>query len=128
MSDLPVVVFPVKNLDLTKSEQKVVEKLVEAAKSIASIYQKQENQKFPGANFYPHDAAVEEILAAAKSEPEILSPYTIVERNRSGKLVSIPYHIKFKKDLGKTSALLRVAAKITENKEFSRRYTSKPMP
>ena len=49
MSGLPVVVFPVKNLTLTKSEKKVVDKLVEAAKSIAQIYQKQENQKYLGA-------------------------------------------------------------------------------
>jgi len=35
--------------------------------------------------------------------------------------VSVPYHIKFKKDLEKTSSLLREAAKITENKEFARR-------
>ncbi|HLA04068.1 MAG TPA: hypothetical protein VJ065_02445 [Patescibacteria group bacterium] len=121
MSDLPIVVFPIKNVGLSKSESKIVEKLVEAAKSIAPIYQKQENQKFPGANFYPHDATAEEILVAAKSNPEILSPYTIVERNKTGKLVSVPYHIKFKKDLEKTSSLLREAAKITENKEFARR-------
>ena len=121
MSDSPIVVFPVKNTGLSKSENKTVEKLVEAAKSIAPIYQKQENQKFPGANFYPHDATADEILIAAKSNPEILSPYTIVERNKTGKLVSVPYHIKFKKDLEKTSSLLREAAKITENKEFARR-------
>lgn len=121
MNDSPIVVFPVKDIVLTKSEKKVVEKLVEAAKSIAPIYQKQENQKFPGANFYPHDATAEEILIAAKSNPEILSPYTIVERNKSGKFIATPYHIKFKKDLEKTSSLLREAAKITENKEFARR-------
>lgn len=121
MSKVPVVIFPVKNLDLTASEKKVVAKLVEAAKSIAPIYQKQENPTYPGANFYPHDASKEEVLKAAEKDPQLLSPYTMVERDKSGKLVAIPYHIKFKKELEVTAELLREAAKLTENKDLAHR-------
>lgn len=121
MTDLPIVVFPVKNLDLTKSEKKVVEKLVEAAKSIAFIYQKQENPKSLGANFYPQEAAKEKILEAAKQNSAILDPYTMVETNGKGKLVAIPYHLKFKKELEKTSSLLQEAAQHTQNKDFANR-------
>lgn len=121
MSKVPVVIFPVKNLDLTASEKKVVAKLIESAKSIAPIYQKQENPTYPGANFYPHDASKEEVLKAAEKNPQLLSPYTMVERDKSGKLVAIPYHIKFKKELEKTAKLLREAAKLTENKDLAHR-------
>jgi hypothetical protein len=36
---------------LTKSEKKVLEKLIQAAKLIAPIYGSQINLKYPGANF-----------------------------------------------------------------------------
>lgn len=119
--NLPIVEFPVKNLNLTISENTVLKKLLEAAKSIAPIYQKQENPKNLGANFYPHDATKEEISNAARKNPGILSPYTMVERNGKGKLVAIPYHIKFRKDLEKVARLLREAAKLTQKKDFASR-------
>ena len=119
--NVPIVTFPVKILNLTSSEKKVLKKLVDAAKAIAHIYQKQENPHFPGANFYPHDATKDEILEAAQNNPSILSPYTIVERNGKRRLIAIPYHLIFKKELEKTSSYLREAAEITQNKDFAHR-------
>ena len=121
MTDRPIVRFRVKNLDLNTEEKKVLKLLIAAAESIAPIYEKQENPKLAGANFYSHDATKEEILDTARNDPSILSPYTMVERDKSGKLITVPYHIKFKKELEKTSDLLRKAAKITSNKDFARR-------
>src|SRR3989344_719316 len=120
----PIVVFPVENLNLTASEKEVLKKLIEAAKAIAPIYQKQENSKYLGANFYPSNATREEILEVSRHNSEILSPYTIVERNGKNKLVAVPYHIKFKKDLEKVARLLRDAAKLTKKRRatFSKSF------
>lgn len=121
MTNRPIVHFQVKNLDLAAQEKKVLRLLIAAAESIAPIYEKQENPKFPGANFYPHDLTKEEILEAAKANPQILSPYTMVERGKKGELIAIPYHIKFKGELKKTAEFLRKAAKLTRNKDFAHR-------
>lgn len=121
MIKTPIVKFNVKDLNLTASEKKVVQILVKAAESIAPIYEKQENHQFEGANFYPHDATKEEIQEAAKKDPQILSPYTMVERGKDGKLFAIPYHVKFKSQLEKTAKLLEVASKLTKNQDLARR-------
>lgn len=121
MKKRAVVHFQAKDLGLSVKEKKVVDKLVAAAESIAPIYEQQENPRFEGANLYPHDATKEEILEAAKKDPTILSPYTVVERGKNGKIVATPYHIKFKKQLEKTAKYLREAAKLTDNKDFARK-------
>jgi len=121
MSKLAIVTFPAKDIRLSTSEKKVVSKLIEAARAITSIYQKQENPKFLGANFYPHNATKEEILDAVKNDPAVLSPYTIVEKTKNGKLQAVPYHIKYKRYLEKAAHFVREAAKLSENKEFASR-------
>lgn len=121
MTDRPIVRFQVENLDLNAQEKKALKLLIAAAESIAPIYEKQENPKLLGANFYPADSTKDEILEAARNHPDILSPYTMVERDKNGRLIAVPYHIKFKKELGKTSDLLRKAAKLTSNKDFAHR-------
>src|SRR5436853_502849 len=121
MTGVPIVTFPPKIEGLTTSEKKVLKNLILAAKVVASIYQKQENHNNSGANFYPRDATKSEIIEAAKKDPSILSPYTMVERAKNGKLVSIPYHIQFKSELMKAVSLIREAAKLSENKEFAMR-------
>lgn len=88
---------------LTKEELLVLEKLIEAAKLIARVYEIQVKQ-----GFYPKGATRKEIEKAAQKDPEIFSPYTVVERDQEGKLQAIPYHIKYH-DL-----LLPVAQKLTE--------------
>lgn len=116
-----VVRFPLKTALLTSTERKVLHKLILAAEAISPIYQKQENTAFPGANFYPHDATREEIQNAAKKDPLILSPYTMVERDNNGHLIAIPYHLKFNKELEIVALHLRQAAKLTQNKQFASR-------
>lgn len=102
---------------LTSTEKKVVDKLVEAIRLLASLYQKQVE---PEPSFYPQDTTKEEIAEAARLNPDILSPYTIVEK-RNGKLIPVPYHIKFREELKPIAKLLKQAAEITDNKPFARR-------
>lgn len=120
MNQFPILHFPLGKLILTSSEKKVVQKLIEAAEVIAELYQLQENPRMPGSNFYPHDANKEEILRESQSNPDILSPYTVVER-KNNKLIAIPYHVKYKDQLERIAKHIREAAKLTDNKEFSSR-------
>lgn len=111
--------FEIDTKELSQKEKVLFNKLISAAKLIAPLYSKQKNNKYPGANFYPHDATREEIEKAAKKNPVILNPYTFVERNKFGKLIAIPFHLKFKKELKPIAKLLREAAELSENKNFS---------
>jgi hypothetical protein len=111
--------FKIKKKEFSPKEKVLFNKLTLAAKLIAPLYLKQKNEKYLGANFYPKDAKKEEIEEAAKKDPAILSPYTFVEREKSGKLIAVPFHVKFKKQLEKVSRVLNEAAKISEDKNFS---------
>lgn len=115
----PIIEFNPKLPKLSKSESQVLKLLVEAGRLIAPVYKLQENPKFPGANFYPHDATKKEIEKTAKSDPEILSSYTVVERV-NGKLIAIPYHIKYAELLKPVVNKLDAAANITDNKELQK--------
>lgn len=111
--------FKVNLENLSLQERTILKKLIRAAELIAGLYLKQKNKKYPGANFYPPDANLEEIKKAARNNPSILNPYTFVKRTKSGKLKTIPYHIKFKKELKPISKLLKEAADLSEDKNFS---------
>ena len=119
----PLILFKPKLPKLSANEQKVLRFLVEAGKLIVPVYLQQENHKLPGANFYPHNATKKEIEDMAEENSEILSPYTIVERV-NGKLVAIPYHVKYAKLLKPVADKLIQAAVITNNKEFAKRLES----
>ncbi len=105
---------------LSKNEKEVLSLLMEAGKLVAPIYERQENRKHSGANFYPHDISTEELVRAAKKNPQILSPYTVVEK-RGKVLVAVPYHQKYADLLIPIAEKLRQAARVTDNKEFSKR-------
>ncbi len=113
--------YKVNTKHLLKNEKLVLEKLIKAAGLIADIYELQINDKFPGANFYPSDITAEELTQADGENPLILNPYTIVERNKDGRLEAIPYHIKYAKQLEPVVKLLREAADSAINKEFAKR-------
>lgn len=111
--------FKIKTENFSSREKFLLKKLTLAVKLIAPLYAKQKNEKYPGANFYPFDANKEEIEKAAEKNPLILDPYTFVERDKSGKLITIPFHIKFQKELKEIANVLREAAKISEDKVFA---------
>lgn len=113
--------FPILKDDLTEKEKKILKKLEDAAELIGPIYAQQINDRFLGGNFYPHGATKEEILKAAEENPDILSPYTMVERDKNKKLITIPYHVKFKTQLEKIARILREAAELSDNRDLTHR-------
>lgn len=107
--------FPIEAARLSREEKRVLQLLTSVAALIVPLYASQRNPKHLGANFYPGDTSREEIEKAAKGSPEIMSPYTFVERDGSGELVAVPYRVKFKKELREISKLLQKAARITKD-------------
>jgi len=110
--------FDVSTTPLNKDELKVLEKLIEAAKLISNVYHLQLDNQEKGA-FYPKDVTRAEIEKAALVDKEIFSPYTVVERNKEGKLVATPYHIKYREQLILVSEKLAEAAQLSHNKKFA---------
>ncbi|MBN1186009.1 MAG: Zn-dependent hydrolase [Bacteroidales bacterium] len=66
-----------------------------------------------GANFYPPDMSKEEFEAFQDSTKT--SFYTIIRRDKDGKLISIPYHVFFKDKTTKVARLLEKAAKYADD-------------
>lgn len=119
MSSKTIREFKIDTKELSQKEKIIFRKLISAAKLIAPLYLKQKNNKYPGANFYPHNVAREEIEKANEINPAILDPYTFVERDKTGKLIATPFHIRFQKELKPVAKLLNEAAKLSENKNFA---------
>ena len=112
--------FQVNTDALSDKEKMVLEKLIQASELIAPLFERQIASGHSGANFYPGDAVKQEIKEAAKKNPGILHPYTFVERDKKGGLMAVPFCVKFKKELKEITKLLGEAAKISEDKEFSK--------
>lgn len=115
----PLIEFKIKLPGLSKNEGTVLELLIEASKLIGSIYLEQENQMVREGNFYPRGVSRLDIEKAAKRDPSILSAFTVVERV-NGKLVAIPYHVKYADFLKPIADKLNAASEITDNREFGR--------
>jgi hypothetical protein len=71
----------------------------------------------PGAAFYPVGMTKEEFEAAAL--PDKTSNYTLLRRDATGKLVTVPYHVEYKAELERTAALLREAAELSGDQSFA---------
>ncbi len=68
-----------------------------------------------GASFYPADITKEELEAAAAENPDLLSLYTMVERDEEGNLVAIPYHEVFAEQHQLAAEKLREAAELADD-------------
>ncbi|MEM8934128.1 MAG: Zn-dependent hydrolase, partial [Acidobacteriota bacterium] len=73
-----------------------------------------------GANFYPTDATEDEIQEAAKTNPELLSEYTLVRRGEDGGLVAVPYNEAYGAAFGLAAIKLREAAALAEDPGLER--------
>ncbi|MDX1500388.1 MAG: Zn-dependent hydrolase [Woeseiaceae bacterium] len=73
--------------------------------------------KPPGANFYPEDMTVEEFEAAYLPGKQGL--YSLVRRDEAGKLVLVPYHVAYARELAAAAELLREAADLAESAQFA---------
>lgn len=74
-------------------------------------------EKFPGANFYPHDMTPAEWEAF--DDPNKTSLYTLITRNAEGKLQAIWYHEAYAERIEKAAALLEKAASLSDNASFA---------
>jgi hypothetical protein len=66
-----------------------------------------------GANFYPADMTKEELEKSNLSNKH--DQYSLIRRDSTGKLISIPYHVAYKEPLQRASALLQQASKLAED-------------
>ena len=71
-----------------------------------------------GANFYPPDMTKKEFEKA--NLPDKSNQYTILRRNKEGKLYTIPYHIAFKKYLEPAAEELKKASKYAQDPMFKK--------
>lgn len=74
-----------------------------------------------GANYYPADMTKEEFEAA--DLPDKKSLYTLIRRDESGKLYTVPYHKAFEQEVKEASALLTKAADLAEDAGLKRYLT-----
>lgn len=77
-----------------------------------------------GGGFYPTDVTKEEFEAAAKENPALLDPYTMVIR-KNGKLQAVPFHEYFKAQTDRIVTALRNAAGYAENRSLRTYLLSK---
>lgn len=109
----PLILFYPKNLPLlSKNELEVLDLLIDAGKLITPIYLEQEKQA-------EYQINKGELKKAAKKDPAILSPYTVVEKI-NGKIVATPYHIKYAELLKPVAEKLWKAGGLTKNGEFGK--------
>jgi hypothetical protein len=73
-------------------------------------------EKPAGANFYPVDMTKEEFASYNSDDKESL--YTLIKRNKDGKLESVPYHVAYKEQLKKACELLLKAAELADDQGF----------
>lgn len=100
--------------NLSISERKIVKILREVVEKINQVYKEQLKN-----GFYPKGVTKLEIEQASKNNSEILSPFTIVEE-KDGKLIAIPYHEKYAKDLEKLALEVEKAAELSDNPTFKK--------
>jgi len=66
-----------------------------------------------GANFYPADITKDEIEKSNLADKH--GQYSLIRRDSTKKLISIPYHVAYKESLQRASALLKQASDLAED-------------
>ncbi|MBC3764835.1 dipeptidyl-peptidase 3 family protein [Neptunicella marina] len=75
------------------------------------------DEKPLGAAFYPEDMTKAEFEAADIADKTGL--YSVIKRNSSGQLISVPYSHLYQEQLQQAAELLRQASKLADNKDFA---------
>jgi len=78
-------------------------------------------EKPAGANYYPKDMTKEEYNNS--NAKNLDDQYAFVRRDAKGKLVSVPYHVMFSKQVKEAAALLNKAAKYADDKGLKKYLT-----
>ena len=82
-----------------------------------SPFMEDAGEKPAGARFYPSDMSREEFEAADLEDKTGL--YSVVRRDASGELITIPYHVEYGEELERAANLLRQAAELAEHDGFA---------
>jgi peptidase M49-like protein len=77
-------------------------------------------KKPAGVRFYPADLTATDLESAAAKDSALKGAYTIVQRDSSGALRAIPYHVAFAAPVGRAAARLREAAKLADDPGLAR--------
>ncbi|MBU1312107.1 MAG: Zn-dependent hydrolase [Gammaproteobacteria bacterium] len=78
-------------------------------------------EKPPGAQFYPADMSKQELEQSTLADKAGL--YSLIKRDDSGKLISVPYSVAYKDELARAATLLNDAAALAQNSEFANYLT-----
>lgn len=81
----------------------------------------QYGEKPLGAQFYPADMSKQELEQSALADKAGL--YSLIKRDDSGKLISVPYSEAYKTELTAAANLLKEAAALAQNSEFANYLT-----
>ncbi len=71
-----------------------------------------------GSGFYPSDISKEELESSDVKDK--MGLYSMVKRDASGKLYSVPYHVYFKEGLKKASDLLKKASELSDQPQLKK--------
>ncbi len=121
-----------KNIEIREKLQKAKDELSKKELELFNIYYGPFNrlehdkpfiegvgEKPLGANFYPEDMTKKEFEDFLKEHPELeesfTSNFTVIRRDKEGKLIAVPYSVEYKNLLEKAAKLLKEAAKECEN-------------
>lgn len=99
---------------LSNEDKTLLRLLKEVVKDASLLYKLQLRE-----GFYPKGITKQELEHAAKLNPEILSPFTYVER-KNGELQAVSYYVRYSKYLKPIAKKIEKAAKFSENKLFKR--------
>ena len=97
---------------LSKEDKKILNILEDAVKGVADIYKLQKKD-----GFYPKGITKKQLEDESKDNPQIMSPFTIVEK-RGGKLDVVSYHQKYASYLKPIAQKIEEAANLSTNKSF----------
>lgn len=111
--------FPFDSSYLPKSERDTIKVLEKVGEVIHRIWEKQVDPKTGIPSFYPEDVSREELMVAARKNSKLLSPYTVVKRDKNRKLIPVNYRIEYKKEHDRIIELLVLASKTTKEKKLS---------
>lgn len=97
---------------LSSEEKEILTILKSAVEDISKLYELQLKD-----GFYPTNISKKELEKAAKNNPNILSPYTIVEKVGQ-KFITTPFHKKYAEYVTSIAEKIIKAAKLSSNKSF----------
>ncbi|MBI2334427.1 hypothetical protein HYU96_01365 [Candidatus Daviesbacteria bacterium] len=97
---------------LSEDDKKVLAILGGVVKEVARVYELQLKD-----GFYPKGISKKVLEEAAKKDPEILSPFSFVEK-KNVQLEAVPYHQKYAEYLIPISKKIEKAARICKNKSL----------